>query len=808
MHTLVPRARAYNNNDVAHENKNDPASGDTGDEFENAVTTAIPGTVARVFDHALGQDVEVVSTDLSSLPHPVEEEFLEPGFALSDRFEIVELVHSGGMSHVYKAIDLRRNLGGSGQIYVAIKVMRQSFASEHDARLALEREAARAQRLSHPNIVNVFDFDEHDGRFFLVMEWLDGESANDLLRRVAGQRLDQAFAWQIIEGTAAGVQHAHLHNVVHADINPSNVFITTTHEIKLLDFGVARNLSDRNDIEEDRLLWATKAYASPEVLSEQAPVIEDDIFSLGCFAYRLLGGAHPFAGAMSIEAKKNGVEVTPIAGLHENDWQTIRRSLDYSRANRPKSAAVFYRRTQHPALAEDADDAPATEPWQWVLGAAVVVVLFAASAWWLRETPVESPVETTAPAAVTETAKPAATDEETRDPAAETPISPVDALLQSAAAAMADNRLVTPAGDNARDLYREALDMDPGNAAALRGLRSISDRYVRQAEVALRADSPADSAAALAIAADVDPGNPAIEIVDYLLLSEANQLLANARAAALSGDVDQASSLLASAERYARADPDAVLAVVALIADATAEQALLTRLELANERIANGQLMTPTGDSALDLVLALSAESGEDPRVAATANQLGEELLANAGDAMTAGNFSEAGDLINVVGSLGVLEADVEAARAALDAAIAESQEPIPEIPVAESVAAGLAAGTAAGIDQAAESAQVPSTQAEEPEPLPARRLSLSELGIERYVAPKFPRSARRSDTSGFVEVAFVVNPDGTTGQIEILNAVPRGVFDASAKRAVRQWRFARRETAVDARVSLSFQPD
>jgi len=91
-----------------------------------------------------------------------DDDALEPGFILRDRFEIVELVHSGGMGHVYKALDNRRHRSASEQVHVAIKMMRRSLAGGFDARRALEREAARTQQLSHPNIVNIFDFDQQD----------------------------------------------------------------------------------------------------------------------------------------------------------------------------------------------------------------------------------------------------------------------------------------------------------------------------------------------------------------------------------------------------------------------------------------------------------------------------------------------------------------------------------------------------------------------------------------------------------------------------------------------------------------------
>lgn len=809
---------------MAHEKQKPSDFGD--DEFENAVTTAIPGAVARAFDHDLATadngDVEVIGSDLTALPSI--DDVLEPGFLLGHRFEIVELVHSGGMSNVYKAIDRRRNPDGSGQVHVAIKVMRASLASEHDARLALEREAARAQRLSHPNIVNVFDFDEHDGRFFLVMEWLEGESANELLRRTAGERLDQAFAWQIIEGTAAGVQHAHLHNIVHADINPANVFITKTHEIKLLDFGVARNCGDVSDTQEDRLMWATKAYASPEVLSELAPVVEDDIFSLACFAYRLLSGARPFGGASALEAKRDSVEVAPVPGLHENDWQTLRRALDYNRSNRPKSAAVFLRSTQHAGHLGSSEEEPGTQPWKGLLALTAIVAVVAAGFWWFQQQPVSG----SAPASTVEvpTSEPEASSAE----ATTVEVSPLDTLLEAAALAVTEERFVPLDGDdgnNATGYYREALLIEPDNAIALRGLRSISDSYVQQAEAALRASQPANSVLALAVATDVDPGNPALEIIDYLLTSEANQQLENARRAARDGDIDRANQLLLSVEDYQRIDRASLNEVAALIATSADSQALLADIEQIDLRIAAGQLITPTGDSALDRLLAVSAENSDDPRVLAAADRLGERLLGNAAFATEAGAFAEAGDWLAVVESLEILEAEVLDARDALEAATAEfraaeaREAAEAESRLAETAAVAAAAtsaeptadgaiGVAPGAVESRDTDNGAATRVDpEPaDPPPVRRQSLSDLGIERYVAPKFPRSARRSDTAGFVEVGFVVLPDGSTGDIEILNANPRGVFDASAERAVRQWRFAPRDEPVNARVALSFQPD
>ena len=205
------------------------ADGDD-DEFVNADTSEVTGMFAvpvgkNRADWGLedGSGGDPAATEHAEL---TDDDILEPGFLLRDRFEIVELVHSGGMGRVYKAIDKNRHEGGSEQIHVAIKMMRRSLAPRVDARIALEREAAKTQRLSHPNIVNVYDFDEHDEQFYLVMEWLEGESVNALLKRTSGQTQATEFAWPLIEQIATGLKQEHSSTVVYVRIKSTTIFIS------------------------------------------------------------------------------------------------------------------------------------------------------------------------------------------------------------------------------------------------------------------------------------------------------------------------------------------------------------------------------------------------------------------------------------------------------------------------------------------------------------------------------------------------------------------------------------------------------
>ena len=806
-------------------------------EFDNAVTSDIGNLVKRAFDgdDAVGQHSDVSVLDVDVLPHveSVQDDTFEPGFVLKDRFELVTLVHSGGMGHVYKAVDYRRQRIGSENIHVAIKMMRRTAAPEHDAHLVLEREAAKAQALSHPNIINIFDFDEHEDRFFLVMEWLDGESVNSLLRRNSGQQLAPEIAWSIIEGAAAAVEHAHSHNVVHADINPSNIFITGSGEIKLLDFGVARYNDDSPETSDIRSTWVTQTYASPEVLSGLPPVFEDDVFSLACIAYRLLSGRHPFDGSISIVAKHEGIEVPCIQGLADRDWLVLCRSLSYARADRCEPISAFIRHTTSTATPEVASPRYRRMRTLWPLAASVAALAIIAGGWWLW------PSETLNEPAVEAQRSPV--EEPTMSDAEVIPVqAPVNELLASAVEAVEEGRLVGPEPGNARSLYREALVMEPTDPGALRGLRSISDTYVQQANQELIAGNPFQASAALAIAAETDPGNPAIMITNELLIAQGDRQLASARLAAVEGDTERAAELLSIAENYAHLDKDVINEVREQLARIAQEERFLERLAAAEEHIDRGRLTTPAQENAQTVLAELYRDHGDDPRLLGSMERLGERLLTRASAAIAAAEFANAGELLDAVDALDVLSPEVAAARESLqNAVVAADSDPTaaagndaPELPSVASLdtEANLPAtpaatdvtlattleskGSESGLIEArkgtarepvrANTAESLSTTKAEPKKPKLSRLD--ELGIRSYVAPKYPRSASRRRISGLVHVGFDVNTDGSTSAINIVNSEPSGVFDASAAEAVSQWQFAPQDRVIRANVTVRFE--
>ena len=246
-------------------------------------------------------------------------------------------------------------------------------------------------------------------------------------------------------------------------------------------------------------------------------------------------------------------------------------------------------------------------------------------------------------------------------------VSVAEALVAAATQALSDGQLVEPDERNARTLFREALALEPDNAEALRGLRAISNEFVQRAQQSLSADEPLRAYAALAAAAETDPANPAIEIVNQLLVAKANGKLADARLAVATGNFDLAAQQLAQAEQYKNIDPAETQAIRQQIEQGQQDDQLVMGVAVADTYIAEGKLLAPEGDNAYAVILDLRAQHGEDARLLASTERLGERLLTRAAFAAAAGRVAEAGENLDAVMTLGILASEVEAARAALE---------------------------------------------------------------------------------------------------------------------------------------------
>ncbi len=241
------------------------------------------------------------------------------GAVLKGRFVLEEEVGRGGMGAVFKSRDMRKEEARDRDPFVAVKVLNEDFRGNPEAFIALQREAKKAQSLAHPNIATVYDFDRDDDTVFMTMELLEGESVEQLVKRVSSCGLPLQEALPIVEGMVSGLEYAHERDIVHADFKPGNAFITSAGTVKVLDFGIARAFKRPGQTALDATVFdpakweaMTPAYASCEMFDQATPDPRDDVYALACVTYELLAGRHPFNKLPANQARNRKLEPDPI----------------------------------------------------------------------------------------------------------------------------------------------------------------------------------------------------------------------------------------------------------------------------------------------------------------------------------------------------------------------------------------------------------------------------------------------------------------------------------------------------------------
>jgi len=210
------------------------------------------------------------------------------GELIADRYELEELVGTGGMSSVYRAHDrlLERD--------VALKVLHEQFTAEDDYVERFRREARSVAQLSHPNVVTVIDRGEQDGRQFIVFEYVDGENLKTLVER--NGPLPEGEAVELALQIARALGFAHEHGLVHRDVKPQNVLLNGDGRAKVTDFGIARSLEVQGGLTQTGTVMGTSDYIAPEQARGGKVDAQSDIYSLGAVLYELLTGEVPFPG--------------------------------------------------------------------------------------------------------------------------------------------------------------------------------------------------------------------------------------------------------------------------------------------------------------------------------------------------------------------------------------------------------------------------------------------------------------------------------------------------------------------------------
>jgi len=211
---------------------------------------------------------------------------------LGNRYQLEEHQASGGMATIYRAYDqmLERT--------VAVKVLRQDLSVSPEFRERFRQEAKAAANLSHPNIVTVHDFGLDAGQLFIVMEYVPGTDLKTILRQRGRIPIDEAIP--LILQACAGIGHAHRAGVIHCDIKPQNMLVTSEQQLKVVDFGIARALATISPDEKMDVVWGSPLYFSPEQAAGGAPSPASDVYSLGVVLFEMLTGRPPFS-AHSVE---------------------------------------------------------------------------------------------------------------------------------------------------------------------------------------------------------------------------------------------------------------------------------------------------------------------------------------------------------------------------------------------------------------------------------------------------------------------------------------------------------------------------
>ena len=228
---------------------------------------------------------------------------MEPD-VLGQRYEIIEHVGSGGMADVYKAHD--RILDR----IVAVKILHAQLASDEEFLRRFQQEAQGAARLSHPNIVSIYDVGEDKNRHYIIMEYIAGETLKTLIQREGP--LSVNLSLRIAREIACALAHAHANHLVHCDIKPHNILVTSDGRVKVADFGIARAITSTTMTYDGNVVGSVH-YFSPEQAKGTKITPKSDVYSLGIVLYEMLTGRLPFHGETTVSVALKHLQEEPLA---------------------------------------------------------------------------------------------------------------------------------------------------------------------------------------------------------------------------------------------------------------------------------------------------------------------------------------------------------------------------------------------------------------------------------------------------------------------------------------------------------------
>jgi predicted Ser/Thr protein kinase len=280
------------------------------------------------------------------------------GEVLAERYELEELVGTGGMSSVFRAHDrlLDRR--------VALKVLHQHYTDDPDYVERFRHEARAVAALSHPNIVTVIDRGEHEGRQFIVFEYVDGDNLKRLIERRGPAPV--ATALELAMQIARGLSFAHQRGLVHRDVKPQNVLLNGDGHAKVTDFGIARSLDVKRGMTQTGTVLGTSDYIAPEQAQGQRVDEHSDIYSLGVVLYEILTAEVPFPGENFVAVAMRHINEPPPSVRVKRPDVPVRVDAAIAKAmaknpdDRFGTMAAFCVELEE-CLAEEQDTAPGTQ---------------------------------------------------------------------------------------------------------------------------------------------------------------------------------------------------------------------------------------------------------------------------------------------------------------------------------------------------------------------------------------------------------------------------------------------------------------
>ncbi len=255
---------------------------------------------------------------------------VEKGQRINERYEIIRSIGEGGMANVYLAYDiiLERK--------VAVKILRGDLAEDEKFVRRFQREAISASSLNHPNIVEVYDVGEDNGKYFIVMEYVEGKTLKQLIKKRGALTLAEVV--DIMLQLTSAIAHAHNSYIIHRDIKPQNVIILEDGRVKIMDFGIAAQLNS-GELTQTNSVMGTVYYLPPEQANGNATTTKSDIYSLGILMYELVVGKVPFRGDSPVEVaiKQMKESIPDIVSYNPDIPQSIENIILKAAAKNPKN---------------------------------------------------------------------------------------------------------------------------------------------------------------------------------------------------------------------------------------------------------------------------------------------------------------------------------------------------------------------------------------------------------------------------------------------------------------------------------------